>query len=138
MAKTDSDFPKEDKFLDFAGKERRFEYLVTEIPMGFVVRAVETKENGYEFQAFSATSPFHVLGELRHKIRKRLSTRYLQKEKGLEGSYLHLYHEEAKGHITYGGVVIDGMFIPFDELNRMIQTYEGWMIEIKISELSDE
>ena len=132
MAKTD--FPKVDTFLDFEGKERIFEYSVIESPIGFRIRALEKKEDGYEFQAFSAISPFHVLGELRHKIRKRLSTRYLQKE----NDELHLYHDEAKGHIGFGGVVIDGLFVPFDEFNRMIQTYEGFLIEIKISELSDE
>ena len=132
MAKID--FPKADTFLDFEGKERTFEYSVIESPMGFMVRALEKKEDGYIFEAFSAINPFHVLGELRHKIRKRLSTRYLQKE----NDELHLYHDEVKGHIGFGGVVIDGLFVPFDEFNRMIQTYEGFLIEIKISELSDE
>lgn len=127
-------FPKSDTFLDFEGKERTFNYSVLETGSGFVVSANEEKENGYEFQAFSETSPFNVLGDLRVKIRKRLSTRYLQKE----DSGLHLYHDELKGHIGYGGIVIDGKFIPFDKFNSMIQTYEGFFIEIKINELTDE
>ncbi|MDZ4163513.1 MAG: hypothetical protein U1C55_00130 [Smithellaceae bacterium] len=128
------DFPKKDGFFDFEGKEREFEYLIHETGTGFMVRAKETKEIGYEFHAFSETNPFNALGELRQKIRKRLSTRYLQKEKS--GHYL--YHDEAKGQIGYGGVIIDGAFIPFEQLNEMIQTYEGFYIEIKIKSLDEE
>ncbi len=121
-------------FLDFEGKEREFEYLVHENDMGFMVRAKETNDIGYEFHAFSETNPFTALGEIRQKIRKRLSTRYLQKK---EGGY-HLYHDEAKGQIGYGGIIVDGVFIPFEQLNEMIQTYEGFYIEIRIKGLDEE
>ncbi len=130
----DSEFPIEDKFLDFAGNERLFDYRVHDIGVGYSVRAIERKENGYEFQAFSASNPFNALGELRQKIRKRLSTRYLQEENG----HLHLYHDEAKGHVSSHGVVIDGEFITFEQLNSMIQTYEGFLFELKIRDLSEE
>lgn len=129
-----SEFPKEDSFLDFEGKERVFDYLVHEVSTGYSVRAKERKENGYEFASFSESSPFNVLGELRQKIRNRLSTRYLQKEHG----HLHLYHDEAKGHISMGGVVIDGKFISFEQLNSMIQTYEGFLFKLKIQDMSEE
>jgi len=129
-----TDFPKKNYFVDFEGKEREFEYLISETSIGYLVRARETKELGYEFEAFSETNPFNALGELRQKIRKRLSTRYLQKEK--DG--LCFYHDEAKGQIGYGGVIIDGIFVPFDRLNSMIQTYEGFLIEIKLKGLSEE
>ncbi|HOU97184.1 MAG TPA: hypothetical protein PLN06_11290 [Bacteroidales bacterium] len=129
-----ADFPDREHFLDFSGKKREFEYLVHENDLGYLIRAKETKDIGYEFHAFSENNPYHALGEIRQKIRKRLSTRYLQKE----GGKYHLYHDEAKGHISYGGVVIDGIFIPFEHLNEMIQTYEGFHIEIKIKGLEEE
>jgi hypothetical protein len=128
------DFPKKEHFLDFEGKKREFKYLIHENDMGFMVMAKETKEIGYAFHAFSETNPFNALGELRQKIKKRLSTRYLQKEK--QG--YSLYHDEAKGQIGYGGVIIDGAFIPFEQFNEMIQIYEGFYIEIKIKSLTDE
>ena len=129
-----TDFPQEDLFLDYEGKERIFDYLVHDVSVGYSVRARERKENGYEFQSFSESSPFNALGQLRQKIRKRLSTRYLQRDE----SHLHLYHDEAKGHISMGGVVVDGEFIPFEQLCSMLQTYEGFMFELKIRDMSDE
>lgn len=128
------DFPKKDRFYDFEGKEREFGYLIHETGTGFSVMAKETKEIGYVFHAFSETNPFNALGELRQKIRKRLSTRHLQKE---ESGY-QLCHDEAKGQIGYGGVIIDGVFISFEQLNEIIQTYEGFYIEIKIKSLDEE
>ena len=128
------EFPKEDSFLDFEGKERVFDYLVHEVGVGYSVRAKERKENGYLFASFSESSPFNALGELRQKIRKRLSTRYLQKE---HGHHL-LYHDEAKGHISMGGVVIDGKFISFQQLTSMLQTYEGFLFDLKIQDMSEE
>ncbi|MCE5227010.1 MAG: hypothetical protein LLG05_14290 [Porphyromonadaceae bacterium] len=127
-------FPQKEDFLDFEGKKREFVYLIHKNDLGFMVRAKETKDIGYEFHAFSEINPLNALGELRQKIKKRLSTRYLQKE---EGRY-NLYHDEAKGQIGYGGVIIDGVFIPFEQLNEMIQTYEGFYIEFKIKGLEDE
>ena len=128
------EFPKEDSFLDFEGKERVFDYLVLDVRVGYSVRAKERKENGYEFASFSESSPFNALGELRQKIRKRLSTRHLQKEHG----QLHLYHDEAKGHISTGGVVIDGKFISFQQLTSMLQAYEGFLFNLKIQDMSEE
>lgn len=127
-------FPTEDGFLDFEGRKRTFRYTVLEIGSGYSVKAIERKEDGYAFSAFSEATPFAALGQLRTKIRKRLSTRYLHDEDG----HLQLYHDEAKGQILYGGVVIDGQFITFDEFVSMLQTYEGFLLELNIRDLSDE
>jgi len=128
------EFPKEDRFLDFQGRERVFEYTVHDVGSGYFVKAMERREEGYRFAAVCESSPFPALGELRRKIRKRLSMRYLHKEDG----HLGLYHDEAKGHISYEGVVIDGQFVSFDEFVSMIQTYEGFLFELNIRDLSDE
>lgn len=130
----DIKFPKEDIYIDFEGNERFFDYLVYQTDTGYSVRAKERTENGYEFAAFSESHPLNVLGELKQKIKKRLSTRYLQ---DLDGHH-HLYHDEAKGHIAYGGVTIDGKFITFKQLTSIIQTYEGFLFELKIKDLSEE
>ena len=134
MYKKFDEFPKDDRFLDFEGNERIFDYLVNDVGDGFSVMAVERKEDGFEFQAISVSTPFPALGKLRQKIRKRLSTRYLQAEDG----HLHLYHDEAVGQVSSGGVVIDGRFISFDEFSSMIQTYEGFLFELRIRDLSEE
>ena len=131
---SDIDFPETDSFLDFEGKERTFRYSVQDIGNRYSVRAIENRENGFQFQAISESTPYPALGDLRHKIRKRLSTRYLQAEEGR----LHLYHDEAIGQISHEGVIIDGRYIPFEKFTSMLQEYEGFLIELRIKDLSDE
>ncbi|KAF3983031.1 MAG: hypothetical protein HFP81_02430 [Methylococcales symbiont of Hymedesmia sp. n. MRB-2018] len=123
-------FPKEDEFIDYEGKKRHFTYQVNKTAIGCTVYATEKVENGYEFSGYSPTDPFDILGELRSKIKKRLSTKYLQEQNG-EFSFSH---DQAIGHISSGGVVIDGKFIPFDDLSNMMQTYEGFTFNLKITE----
>lgn len=128
------DFPTHDKFLDYQGRERTFEYTVVDVNIGYSVRARERKADGCEFAEFAIGSPFNALGPLRDKIRKRLSTRYLQVEEDL----LQFSHDEVVGNISVGGVVIDDRFIPFEQLASMIQTYEGFLFELTIKDLADE
>jgi hypothetical protein len=127
-------FPVEDTFLDFSGSERHFEYRVYKTSVGYSINAREKTGGGYEFESFSATNPFDVLGELRGKIKKRLSTRYLHHA----DDHLQLSHDEAKGHISSGGVMIDGRFVSFDQLAEIMQAYEGFMFHLRICDLSNE
>lgn len=71
---------------------------------------------------------------LRDKIRRGLATRYLSVEQGQR----RLSHDSFKGRIGYGGVVVDGEFISFDELSYMLQTYEGFQISLTIVHIYDE
>jgi hypothetical protein len=48
-------------------------------PLGYTVRASEegSKGLGYEFGAYSETSPYRALGRVRKKMYRGLATRYL-------------------------------------------------------------
>jgi len=128
------EFPKDDTFIDCEGKKRLFEYSVNEAPIGgYIVEAKENIEDGYLFDNYAASNPYEVLGKLRGRIKKELSIRYLQKE----NENLSFSHDEAKGRISSGGIVIDGCFIPFEKFCEMIQTYEGFLIELNIKDSDD-
>lgn len=130
------DFPRKEEFVDFAGRTRTFTVTLDELPWGYGVHAVEDVKgnNGYEFSAYSVAAPFDALGQLRAKIRKVLSIRHLVK-KG--GKWLPT-HDRLRGRVAYGGVVVDGIFLTFDKLAELIQTYEGFQFDLKIVECSDE
>lgn len=129
------EFPDVIYVSDFSGRERAFELSVCKLSIGYLVKAKEKETGGhYAFQAFSAHSPYHVLGLLNQKIKRRLSIRYLERESGKLG----FSHDEAKGHIAMDGVVVDGQHIPFEKLSEMLQVYEGFLFELKIRNLSDE
>ena len=85
-------------------------------------------------EAFSTVDPFHALGDLRWRIRKMLSTRHLIKQDGRQS----LTHDRLRGRISSGGVVVDGIFLTFEQLAELVQTYEGFQFDLKIVDSSDE
>jgi hypothetical protein len=131
-----SDFPRTEEFVDFAGHTRKFTIKLDQLPLGYVVSAVEDVEgdDGYEFRAFSSVDPFQALADLRKRIPKLLSVRYLVKRDGR----LSMTHDRLRGRIAYGGVVVDGIFLTFDQLAELIQSHEGFQFGLKIVDASDE
>lgn len=131
-----SDFPSEESFVDFAGRTRTFSLEVMDTPIGHLVLAVENAEgdDGYAFDGFSSIDPFHALGLLRGRIRKGLSVRHLMGENGR----LSLTHDRMRGRVSYGGVVVDGTFLAFDQLAEILQSYEGFQFDLKLVDSSGE
>lgn len=131
----EKDSPKEETFTDCRGTEREFVIVAAKVGSKYFVAARERNErrDGYEF-ATSSTDPHSALGQLRSKIRKGLSIRYLTFERGRRFPS----HDELKGRIGSGGVVVDGEFLPFKEFVDMLQTYEGWQFSLRIVDPSDD
>jgi len=130
------DFPRKEQFVDFAGRTRKFTVTLDELPWGYAVCAVEDVKgkDGYEFRAFSSLDPFHALADLRKRIPKLLSVRHLIKR----GGRVSLTHDRLRGRVSYGGVVVDGIFLTFKQLARLIQTHEGFQFDLRIVDPSDE
>jgi len=69
-------FPFEEAFEDFAGNKRTFILSCFHTGEGYVMDAKEKgKENGYEFSAYSETSP--PFGQLRKKMKRMMAIRHL-------------------------------------------------------------
>ena len=139
MKRTDlaweKDFPIREEVEDFAGKKRTFEITCYERDLGYTVRAIEEppEKIGYEFAAYSETSPYDALGRLRRKMYRGVATRHIT---GSSGSY-HMTHEKLSGRITCDPdagmlVVVDGVPLNMDDLARILETHEGFGIEIQI------
>jgi hypothetical protein len=129
-------FPRKEELVDFAGRTRTFTVRQHDVPWGYGIYAVEDVEgdDGYEFRAFSPLDAFHALALLRTKISKLLSVRHLLKE----DKRLSLTHDRLRGRVAYRGVVVDGIFLTFDQLAELVQTYEGFPFDLKIVDSSDE
>jgi len=125
-------FPRVETCQDCCGNTRRFEVRLQTTDGGYFLRAMEVRDGpgGYEFAAHHPNSPWVALGLLRQRIAEGLSTRYLV----AEGEGRRLGHGRAVGHIGYGAVVIDGEPVPFDEFMEMLQSYEGWRFDIRITD----
>ena len=72
-----ADFPIHETAEDFSGRQRSFVIQCHEGDLGYTVRASEegTDGLGYEFAAYSETSPYSALGRVREKMYRRLATR---------------------------------------------------------------
>ena len=126
-------FPHTETYIDASGTNREFVLTLREVGDGggYVVTAIEPDvENGYEFEAYSETNPFNALTIVRSKIQRGIATKYLSLEK--ERTVLRF--DEFQGRIGFGGVVIDGKFIPFVELCELLQVYEGFSINVSITD----
>ena len=129
------DFPMRETVEDFSGKEKTFVITCHETGLGFTVRAKEKggQGTGYEFAAYSETSPYSALGRLRQKMYRGLATRHIT---GSPGRY-RMSHDKLRGRITtdgQGGValIVDGVPLGLDDLSSILASREGWGFEIQI------
>src|SRR5439155_5088400 len=88
----------EEEVEDHAGMTRRFLITCHEGPLGFTVRAQEqgAQGTGYEFAAYSETSPHNALGRLRQKMYRGLATRHITRS--LHG--YRMLHDKLNGRIA--------------------------------------
>lgn len=129
------EFPLRDEVVDFAGKPRTFVISCHSTPLGFTIRAVEEAADGdgYEFAAYSETTPYSALGRVRDKIRRGLATRHLA---GSPGHY-QMTHDTIRGRITTDSehqlvLVVDGQPLDMDDVAAILNSHEGWNFELRI------
>ena len=130
-----NDFPIEEEVEDHAGRTRRFLITCHEGPLGFTVRAheQEAQGTGYEFAAYSETSPYNALGRLRQKMYRGLAKRHITRS--LHG--YRMLHDKLSGRIASDGnggalVVVDGIPLSIDDLAHILISHEGWSFDLTI------
>jgi hypothetical protein len=132
-AMLDSSFPKQESYIDCAGKTRIFELYVDRIlTSGFLLAAREITEGDccYEFRMFAEADPFSGFGRLRAKIRRGLARKYLVREP--DG--ISMSHDDLAGTISARGIVVDGKLLSWEEFQGLLLTHEGFQIELHVSE----
>ena len=129
------DFPMREEVEDYAGRQRVFAITCHEGDLGFTVRATEEgwPGTGYEFAAYSETSPYSALGRVRDKMHRGLATRHIT---GSVGDY-RMTHDRLSGRIasdreTGVFLVVDGIPLTMEDLAEILSTHEGWGFELKI------
>ena len=129
------DFPMREDVEDYAGRVRAFVINCHEGGLGFTVRAEEEGRRGagYEFAAYSETSPYNALGRLRQKMYRTLATRHVT---GSPGAY-RMLHDRLSGRITSDGqggivLVVDGIALGIEDLASILASHEGWGFDLQI------
>ncbi|OHB49721.1 MAG: hypothetical protein A2Y10_06065 [Planctomycetes bacterium GWF2_41_51] len=132
-------FPIIDEYHDCAGKKRVFQISSHQLPMGWHLIATEQQPDGcgYQIEAFSETSPYSALGQLRKKIKEAISIKYLDASM----NSVTLTHGKMRGSITYDresdshGLLVDGRFLSMDELETILAGHEGWEFDFSINDI---
>ena len=130
------EMPESRVFEDFAGRRRRFRIETSEVPTGWLVSAIEDVEGpgGYVFEAFAEANPVSALGELHQRIERGLAIRYLKDTEAGPAPT----HDRVRGRIAYGGVVIDGRFLGFEQFAELLQTHEGFAFDLYLGDRGAE
>lgn len=134
------DFPIEESYKAADGRIITFEITAGETPTGFFIQAEETEKSkksrlGYTFTKFSPMNPYLALGEIRDKIRERLSTKYIEYPE----QFPELTHDKLVGVIDSAEdeevvLQVDGNKITMEDLQRILSGYEGFEITIGIKQ----
>jgi hypothetical protein len=131
----EADFPLRQEVEDYAGRTRSFVINCHEGGLGFTVRAEEEGHRGagYQFAAYSETSPYSALGRVRQKMYRGLATRHVT---GSPGAY-RMLHDRLSGRITSDGnggvvLVVDGIELGIENLASILGSHEGWGFELQI------
>jgi hypothetical protein len=123
---------------DCAGRKHAFLITCYEGPLGYTVRAREEgveAEGGYEFAAFSETTPYGALGRVREKMQRGLATRHLSSASG----GWQIRHRKLRGRVACDGngdvfLVVDGILLDLHELAAMLSTFQGWDFKLEIED----
>ncbi len=114
---------------------------------GIAVDAFEVWDGspaGYQFQVIGEPEddPFGLLGRLMERIRRALSIKHLK----MGSLGLQIANQVVRGRIDWDDAEdgrvpllnIDGRDVTWDELGRMLMTFEGWHFQLEIRDKSEE
>lgn len=134
--------PMTEDFFDAAGRKRTFE--LSAYANGLFLEAAEVRHGertGLRFVLpIKDVEPW---GELRDKVRDRLSQRDLVRN---ERGELHELHRVIRGQIDDRDrdatglpvLLVDDLEVAWEELGRMLMSYSGWGVRIEIRGAGEE
>jgi hypothetical protein len=132
---------------DCAGERHEFHFQMRLLGSMVTLDAFELRPGvpgGYQFQILGKPNdePLSLLGRLIERMRRRLSIKHLvRSEHGMRIADQTVcgqieWDESADGRVPL--LVIDGQEVSWDELGRMLMSFEGWQFRLEICERSEE
>ena len=132
---------------DCAGKRHEFHFRMRLLGSMVALDAFEAKAGtpkGYQFQILGKPDdePLSLLGRLVERMRRSLSVKYLvRSELGTQ-----IADQTVRGRIEWDEsqpgrvplLVIDGREVSWDEVGRMLISFEGWQFRLEIRDRSEE
>ena len=136
------------RMVDGRGAEHEFRFRNWLCGAGLAIDAFELRDGcpaGYRFQVVGEPDdePLELLGKLIGKMRRALALTHLEDtDHGLQvndGLVLRgTVDSDPEEDHRVPMVVVDGREISWDELGRMVATFEGWQFRLEFRDRSDE
>lgn len=136
------------ELTDCDGEAHVFHFRARLFGPGVALDAFEVRDgepSGYQFQVIGepAGDPLALLASLIEKIRRALSVKHVgEGELGPRIADQQIvrgrigWDESEDGHVPL--LVIDGREFTWDELGRMLMSFEGWQFKLEIRDKSEE
>ncbi len=134
--------------IDARGIEHEFQFRTRLFGPGVAIDSFELRDGrpaGYEFQVIGQPDgdPLELLGRLIGKMRRALALTHLEDtELGPQVNDRMILRGtvDSDPDQDHGApmVVIDGREISWDELGRMVATFEGWQFKLEFRDRSEE
>jgi hypothetical protein len=132
---------------DCAGRRHEFHFRMRLLGSIAALDAFELTAGGpggYQFQILGKPDdePLSLLGRLIERMRRSLSVKHLvRSDQGTQ-----IAHQTVCGRIEWDDsedgrvplLVIDGQEVSWDELGRMVMSFEGWQFRLAICDRSEE
>ena len=136
------------RLADCTGKSHEFHFSTRLFGTGVALDAIELcngHPDGYKFQVIGHPEDdlLALLGRLIEKMRRGLSVKHLDEDKfGLQIAD----HQIVRGRIECDAdnddrmplLVVDGIEITWQEMGRMLMTFEGFQFKLEIRDKSEE
>lgn len=132
---------------DSSGEAHEFHFRVHLIGTGVALDAFELfnrEPGGYQFQIIGDAEGdlLALLGRLIERIRRLLSTKYLQDS----DLGLHIANQVVRGRIEWDRIndghvplmIVDGREVSWNDFGRMLMSFEGFQFELNIRDKSEE
>jgi hypothetical protein len=136
------------EMADADGGMHQFHFRTHLGPNACLLDAVEVKDGkarGHEFSVAGdrEASPFALMAQLLARMRQGLAVRQLEDDPhagtqiaGRRVSGRITWDKESDGRVPL--VVIDGREFSWDELGRMLMTFEGWRFKLEIHDRAED
>jgi hypothetical protein len=132
---------------DCAGERHEFHFRMRLLGTMVTLDAFELRAGepgGYQFQILGKPNdePLFLLSRLIERMRRSLSIKHLvRSEYGMQIADQTVcgrieWDESADGRVPL--LVIDGQEVSWEELGRMLMSFEGWQLRLAIRERSEE
>lgn len=133
---------------DYQDISRTFSVERRLYPTGLYIEAAEQIEFGYKFAVHGEldSNQQELLMKLMDKVRKGIGKQHIEAKAFPNGhAYYLMVHDQFSGFLEYDKssegtplVIIDGMPFTWQEVGKMLMTYEGFQIKLGVFDMTDD